>query len=331
MIVFTRTPVRISFLGGGTDYGEYFKSHGGGAVLATAINKFSYIKVSSLQDFFDYRLRVSYSKTELVQTPAEVDHPSVRECLKMMQTPLPLEIHYMGDLPARTGLGSSSSFTVGLLNALHAFQGEAVGPQQLAEEACDLEHNRIGERVGYQDQYMAAFGGLRHVQFLPSEEVVSRPLPLTAARVQEFRSHLVVFFTGITRLAHQVLEEQIERTTTRQNDEALGQMHAMVDEGVKILAGTQPLAAFGDLLHESWKLKQSLSSAIANPAISAAYEAGRKAGATGGKLLGAGGGGFLLFFAPPERHAAIRQAVAPMKELPFELEQSGSQVIFFHS
>jgi D-glycero-alpha-D-manno-heptose-7-phosphate kinase len=330
MIVFTRTPVRISFLGGGTDYGEYFKTHGGGAVLATAIDKFSYIKVSSMQDFFDYRLRVSYSKTELVQSPEEVDHPSVRECLKLMQTPLPLEIHYMGDLPARTGLGSSSSFTVGLLNALHAFRGETVAPRQLAEEACDVEHNRIGERVGYQDQYMAAYGGLRRLQFLPEEQVISTPLPLAAERLQEFRSHLIVFFTGITRLAHKVLKEQIERTTARRNDAALARMHSMVDEGVNTLAGAGPVAAFGELLHESWQLKQSLSAAITSPAIGEAYEAGRAAGAIGGKLLGAGGGGFLLFFAPPQAHPAIREALKPMKELPFEFEQCGSQTIFVH-
>ena len=330
MIVITRTPVRVSFLGGGTDYGEYFKTHGGGAVLATAIDKFSYIKVSSLQDFFDYRLRVSYSKTELVQSPDKVEHPSVRECLTLMQTPLPLEIHYMGDLPARTGLGSSSSFTVGLLHALHAFRGEAVSPKQLAEEACDVEHNRIGERVGYQDQYMAAFGGLRHVQFLPSAEIITTPLPLSTERRAEFRAHLMIFYTGITRMAHSVLKEQIERTNTSRNDAALARMRALVDEGVKVLAGAGPISAFGDLLHESWQLKQSLSSAIANPAIVAAYDAGRAAGAIGGKLLGAGGGGFLLFFAPPERHAALRQALHPMKELNFELEQSGSQIIFFH-
>jgi len=331
MIVITRTPVRISFLGGGTDYREFFAQHGGGAVLATAIDKFSYIKVSSQLDFFDYKLRVTYRKTELATTVGEIEHPSVRECLRFLKTPLPLEIHYMGDLPARTGLGSSSSFTVSLLHALHAYRGEAVGPQCLAQEACAIEHDWIKERVGYQDQYMAAFGGLRHVRFAAEDDITAMPLPLTRARLQEFRAHLLVFYTGLTRLAHEVLPEQLAKTTAGANTTALLEMRALVDEGVRVLTSTCPISDFGALLHRSWELKQSLSAAIANPGILAAYAAARRAGALGGKLLGAGGGGFLLFVAPPDAHAGIRAALHDLKELPFEFEQGGSQIIFHHA
>jgi D-glycero-alpha-D-manno-heptose-7-phosphate kinase len=331
MIVITRTPVRISFLGGGTDYREFFAQHGGGAVLATAIDKFSYITVSSLLDYFDYKLRVTYRKTELANAIDAIEHPSVRECMRFLRAPLPIEIHYMGDLPARTGLGSSSSFTVGLLHALHAYRGEEVGPQQLAHEACTVEHEWIKERVGYQDQYMAAFGGLRHVQFRSDHDIHVAPVPLPPARLQEFRDHLLIFYTGLTRLAHEVLKEQIAKTTAGDNTAALFEMRTLVDEGVRVLSGSAPISAFGALMHRAWELKQSLSSAISNPAITAAYGAARRAGAVGGKLLGAGGGGFLLFVAPPDAHAGIRAALHELKELPFAFEHGGSQVIFHHA
>ena len=330
MIVITRTPVRISFLGGGTDYSEFFTRHGGGEVLATAINKYSYIKVSRLHDFFEYRLRVGYSKTELVASAEEVEHPSVRECLKFTKTPLPLEINYTGDLPSRTGLGSSSSFTVGLLNALHAYRGVVAGAEQLAREALEVEHNWIHERVGYQDQCMAAYGGLKHIKFYTPENFEVTPVPLTAARLQEFRAHLLVFYTGLTRYAHQVLKEQLKKTESDENTKGLLEMRALVGEGVRVLAGSNSLHEFGELLHRSWEIKRTLSSAITTPEIVAAYDRGRKAGAIGGKLLGAGGGGFLLFFVPQKKQRAVRAALAPMKELDLTFEPLGSQIIFHH-
>ncbi len=331
MIVITQTPVRMSFLGGGTDYKEFFMQHGGGEVLATAIDKFSYIQLSSMHDFFDYQLRVSYRKTELVHSIDEVEHPSVRECLKYMRTPLPLEIHYSGDLPARTGLGSSSSFTVGLLNALYAMQGRAAGHAQLAHDACEVEHSWIRERVGFQDQYMAAFGGIRHITFHDNGEISATPVPISSERRAAFRSHLLVFYTGLTRLAHKVLKEQLENTTQNRNTDVLLRMRSLVKEGVTVLSGSDDIGIFGDLLHESWQLKQTLSTAIATQEISQAYDAARNAGARGGKLLGAGGGGFLLFFAPPETHDAIRTVLAPMKELHFEFEPTGSRLIFYET
>ncbi len=330
MIVITRTPVRISFLGGGTDYAEFFTQHGGGEVLATAIDKYSYLKVNTLQEFFEYRLRVGYSRTELVQSVDEVQHPSVRACLTFTRTPLPVEINYTGDLPSRTGLGSSSSFTVGLLNALHAYNGQVSGADQLAREALDVEHNWIKERVGYQDQCMAAYGGFRHIIFRTPTEFDVRPVPMSVPRLRALREHILVFYTGLTRFANDVLKEQIKKTSEGANTAALLTMRAMVRQGVELLTSCAPLEQFGELLHASWELKQSLSSAITTPEIVDAYQRARAAGAIGGKLLGAGGGGFLLFIVPPARQHAVRAALAPMKELPFEFEPLGSQIIFYH-
>lgn len=329
MIVITQTPVRMSFLGGGTDYRTFFAAHGGGEVLATTIDKFSYIHVGPLHDFFDYNFRISYRKTELVQHIGEIEHPSVRECLRFRNIHSPLQIHYSGDLPARTGLGSSSSFTVGLLHALYAFQGHAVSPETLASDACEIEHNRIGERVGFQDQYMAAYGGLRHLTFHEDGDVTAAPVPLKKERLETLRAHILVFYTGLTRLAHKVVKEQWEKTAAGDCTHALCTMRNMVREGVRILTTDENILSFGDLLHESWQLKQSLSSSIATDAIAHAYTAARNAGARGGKLLGAGGGGFLLFFAPPHTHDAIRTALTPMKELHFSFEPQGSRIIFY--
>lgn len=330
MIVITRTPVRISFLGGGTDYGEFFSRHGGGEVLVTTIDKYSYIKVSRLHESFEYRLRVGYSKTELLQEVDEVQHPSVRECLKFTGTPLPIEINYTGDLPSRTGLGSSSSFTVGLLNALHAYSGMITSPEQLTSEAIEVEHKRLKERVGYQDQTIAAYGGFRHIRFHSHDHIQVTPVPLQKERLQALRDHIVVFYTGLTRFATEVLANQIERTKSDHNTKALLRMRSMVEEGLDVLTGNGPLADFGELLHESWMLKQSLSSSMTTPQIIEMYDRARSAGAVGGKLLGAGGGGFLLFIVSPEKKAAVRAAMTPLLELDFNFEPLGSQIIFYH-
>ena len=331
MLVITRTPIRISFLGGGTDYAEFFEPHGGGEVLAAAIDKFCYLKVNTLHDFFEYRLRVSYRKTELCQSVDEVEHPSVRECLKFTRAALPLEIHYMGDLPARTGLGSSSAFTVGLLNALHAYKGEVAGAEQLAREANEVEHNWIKERVGYQDQCMAAYGGIKHIKFTDRERISVQPIPLSKERMRGLRSNIMIFYTGLTRFAHEILKEQVEKTRNNSNTAALIKMRELVGEGIKILTdNNRKLSEFGELLDEGWQIKKSLSESISNPEISAAYEKALKSGAVGGKLLGAGGGGFLLFIVPPDKQKAVREAMFPMKELQFDFAPLGSQVIFYH-
>jgi len=331
MIVITRTPIRINFLGGETDYDEFFVSHGGDEVLAAAIDKYCYIEVNTLHDFFEYRLRVSYKKTEIVQSINEIQHPSVRECLKFMKTELPLEIHYMGDLPARTGLGSSSAFTVGLLNALHAYKSAVVSAEQLAREANEVEHNWIKERVGYQDQCMAAYGGIKHIKFINKDKIIVQPVMLDKIRLNELRNNIMIFYTSLTRSAHKILKEQVEKTKNNFNTKNLIKMRSLVREGIKILTDNNTtLNAFGELLHEGWKIKKSLSKFIANPEISVAYEKAMKAGAIGGKFLGAGGGGFLLFVVPPEKQNGVRNTLFPMKELVFDFAPLGSQVVFYH-
>jgi D-glycero-alpha-D-manno-heptose-7-phosphate kinase len=327
-MIVTRAPLRISFFGGGTDYPEYFREHGG-QTLGAAIDKYSYITVTDLAPLFDYTIRITYSLTELVSSIDEIKHPSVRECLRLLGLEGGLEIHCVGDLPARSGLGSSSSFTVALLHALHAHKGELVAAQQLAEEAVYVEREMIGERVGVQDQFLAAHGGLLHLELGRSETARVSPVPISRERLAQFQQHLMLFYTGVQRSAHEVLEEQMERTRSGAITEDLAAMARQVDAGIEILASDAPLAAFGDLLDSAWKMKRGLSSQISNLRFDAWYERAREAGAHGGKLLGAGGGGFFLLFVPPERHEAVRSALAGLQEVAIGLDQSGSRLIVY--
>lgn len=327
-MIITQTPLRISFLGGGTDYPEHFRLHGG-AVLATSIDKYVYLTVSPLTKFFDYRIRISYSKTELCRTVDEIQHPSVRECLRYLGIDGGMEIHVMSDLPARTGLGSSSSFTVGLLHALHAFRGEIVTRAQLAAEAVHVERECIRERVGLQDQYVAAHGGLLHLQFTPEGRVLLTPLAVSRERLSELQERLLLFYTGQQRIAHDVLEQQMARTQAGSLTGDLRQLHELVARGIEIVHSRQPWTAFGRLLHEGWLLKRRFSETVSNPLVDEAYEQARRAGAEGGKLLGAGGGGFLLVFVEPERQPAVRAALADLKEVRIGFESQGSRLVFF--
>jgi D-glycero-alpha-D-manno-heptose-7-phosphate kinase len=322
----TKTPLRISFFGGGTDYPAHYEKHGG-AVLNTSIDQYIYITVSRLNPLFDHCLRVSYSRTELVKAVAEIVHPSVRCCLQHLNIERGMEISVSSDLPARTGLGSSSAFTVGLLHALHAFQGRLADQRKLAEEAIFVEQKLIGERVGSQDQIATAMGGLRRIVFRPGRTFEPEILPVSHRRRDELHSHLMMFFTGISRSADAVLIEQSART--EHNLAPLARMRQQVDEATEILCDErQDLRAFGELLHQAWELKKSLSSKISLEVVDHAYADARAAGAIGGKLLGAGGGGFLLVFAPPEKHAAIRAALAPLVPIPFGLESDGTRLIY---
>ncbi|MCS6853121.1 MAG: hypothetical protein NZ700_18350 [Gemmataceae bacterium] len=327
-MIITQTPLRISFLGGGTDYPEHFRHHGG-AVLATSINKYVYLTVQPLTRFFDYRIRISYSRTELCSHVDEIQHPSVRECLKFLGIEGGIEIHVMSDLPARTGLGSSSAFTVGLLHALHAFRGELVGREQLAAEAVLVERERIGERVGCQDQYVAAHGGLLHISFSPNDVVVTTPLVLSRERRQALESRLLIFYTGQQRTAHDILQEQLRRTREGKLTAELRDLQQLVAEGLRVLDSSRPLGEFGALLHEGWLLKRRFSQAVSNPLVDAAYEHARRAGAVGGKLLGAGGGGFLLLFVEPDQQSAVRAALAYLREVPFSFDNQGSRLVFY--
>jgi D-glycero-alpha-D-manno-heptose-7-phosphate kinase len=326
-LIITRTPVRVSLLGGGTDYPAHFRRHGG-QTLGAAIDKYSYLTVNPMAPLFDYSIRVGYSRTELVQTVDEVRHPSVRECLRFTRVDGSIEINYVGDLPARTGLGSSSSFTVGLLHALHAFKGEFVGRRQLAEEAVHVEQEMIRERVGVQDQYTCAYGGLVHLSFGRDGNVTVSPVPLPAARLSDLQAHLMLLYTGVTRHSQEIVEHQLERTSAGSLVEELGSLSALVDQAVELLTHDRPIACFGELLHSSWMIKRELSSRITSPRIDEYYEKGRGAGAIGGKLLGAGGGGFLLLLVPPPQQHAVEEAVG-LPRVPFAFDFSGSSLLFY--
>jgi D-glycero-alpha-D-manno-heptose-7-phosphate kinase len=328
-VIISRTPVRLSFFGGGTDYREYFEREGG-AILGTTIDKYIYVSVNRLSDFFEYKIRVGYSRAELVNNVDEIIHPSVRETLKHKKLDGNLDIHIFADLPARTGLGSSSSFTVGLLNALYALKRSKIEAQELAEEAIYIEQQLIKEHVGCQDQMHAAYGGLNIIEFSKSD-ISLRPVSISDEKKAHLNASLMVFFTGLTRYANDILKEQIENTKTCSKDEYLKRMHQMVFEAEKIIADNDQermIEDLGRLLDESWNLKKKLSSRITNGFINDCYEKALKAGAYGGKLAGAGSGGFLFFLVPLDKKDSVREALDGLLEVHFNFENQGSKIIY---
>jgi len=325
-MIITRTPFRVSFFGGGTDYPAWYQHHGG-AVLATTINKYCYISCRYLPPFFDHKFRVVYSKIEDRKNIDEILHPPVREALRYLNFDKGVEIHHDGDLPARSGLGSSSSFTVGLLNALYSLKGVMVDKAELARRAIHIEQDRLKEAVGSQDQTLAAYGGLNRIEFLRNGEIDVQPLTLHPDRIKELNSHLMLYFTGISRTASEVVQEYLQEMMAKERQ--LERAREMVDEALAILRDGKDLARFGRLLHESWQLKRSLSQKISTSYVDQIYEAGLAAGAIGGKLIGAGGGGFVLLFVPPERQPAVTQRLRKLVHVPIKFEFSGSRVIFF--
>jgi D-glycero-alpha-D-manno-heptose-7-phosphate kinase len=325
-MIISRTPFRISFFGGGTDYPAWYLKHGG-AVLATTINKYCYITCRYLPPFFEHRIRVVYSKIENCHTLEEINHPSVREVLRFLNFTRGLEIHHDGDLPARSGMGSSSSFTVGLLHALHALEGRMVSKQKLASEGIHVEQNCLNETVGSQDQVLAAHGGLNHVSFSSAGEINVRPVPLARERATALNDHLMLIYTGIKRTASDVASSFVPDIDKRRRQ--LRIMMDMVGEGLSILGGNGDLVSFGKLLHESWQEKRSFSNQIANREVDEIYDQALGAGAIGGKLLGAGGGGFLLLLVPPENQERVRDRLSSLIHVPFKFESAGSQVIFY--
>ncbi len=325
-MIISRTPFRVSFFGGGTDYPAWY-THEKGAVLVTTIDKYCYLTCRWLPPFFPHRHRIVYSKIENAPDVARIAHPAVRESLRHVGIDAGVEIHHDGDLPARSGLGSSSAFTVGLLNALYALKGRMVSRMQLATDAIHVERELAGEAVGSQDQVSTAYGGLNRIEFGSGGDMLVTPVTLPSERKRELESHLMLFFTGFTRHASRIAAKQIENTSRKTAE--LRAMYGMVDEAVGILASDADLGEFGRLLHETWTLKRQLSNAITNERIDRMYEAARAAGATGGKLLGAGGGGFLLLFVPPERRAAVTSALSSALHVPFRFEHQGTQIIFY--
>lgn len=330
MLLISRTPKRISFFGGGTDYRDFFLRHGG-AVLGATLDQYIYISIKTLKSaFFDHNIRIAYAKTELVKEVSEIEHPSIRECLKHRGIAGNLDIHIFSDLPARTGLGSSSSFTVGFLNGLNALEERILSKQQLAEEACHVEQDLIQENVGCQDQFHAVFGGFNIIEFGENTTKVI-PLVLEPEKKEILQSHLMVFYTGLTRNASAVLQEQIERTKNRTLDGVLLRMKEMVYEAQEMIAhfsGEKMAEKLGQLLHEGWEAKKKLSSRISNTFIDQVYAAAMQAGAYGGKLCGAGSGGFLAFLVPPEKQVSVRESLSGLKEVDFRFEDHGSSIIY---
>ncbi|MFN0052106.1 MAG: kinase [Planctomycetales bacterium] len=327
-MIISRTPFRISFFGGGTDYPAWFREHGG-AVLATSIDKYCYLTCRYLPPFFEHRLRIVYSKIENCKTIDDIAHPAVREVLRFLKVERGLEIHCDNDLPARSGMGSSSSFTVGLLHALHALKGEMPDKPQLAREGIHVEQQLLQETVGCQDQVMAAHGGLRQVLFHEDGGISVQPLTISRARSAELNAHLMLFYTGIARTSSDVARTYVTDLAAKRRQMRL--MRDLVDEGTSILAAGSDLTSFGELLHEAWLAKRSLGAHVSNPQVDELYAEAQAAGAIGGTLTGAGGGGFMLLFVPLERQAAVRERLRNLVHVPFRFDAAGTQIIFFEA
>ncbi|RJQ27264.1 kinase [Candidatus Parcubacteria bacterium] len=326
-MIITRTPFRISFFGGGTDYPIYYRQHGG-AVLSTTINKYCYITTRYLPPYFDHKYRIRYSTNEETQILEEINHPSVRECLKFVGIDRGVEIVHSSDIPAMSGIGSSSSFTVGLLNTLYALQGKMVTKRKLAFDAIRVEQELIGENVGSQDQVAAAFGGMNKIEFGGNDGIFVQPIILNVEKLQYLQERMLFYFTGFSRFSSEIAEEQIKQTPTKLAE--LATMREMVEEAISILSSNMAgMDDFGRLLHESWKLKKSLSNKISSPKIDTIYETARQAGALGGKICGAGGGGFILLFVSPENQAKVKAALSDLLLVPFRFEHLGTHVIFY--
>jgi D-glycero-alpha-D-manno-heptose-7-phosphate kinase len=325
-MVISRTPYRISFFGGGTDYPAWYRENGG-AVLGTAIDKYCFITCRYLPPFFEHRLRVVYSKIENCQRVADIQHPVVRAVLGMLRFERGLEIHHDGDLPARSGMGSSSAFTVGLLQAMYGLLGRLTSQRQLAAEAIHVEQDLIGETVGAQDQVFASFGGFNRLEFKPDDSFRVEPLTLAKNRLEELNGSLMLFYTGLRRTASEVAASYVTDIGARTKQ--LTRMRQMVDEGMEILAAHDSLDAFGELLDEAWRLKRSLSGVVSNTQVDDIYAEARRAGARGGKLLGAGGGGFVLFYVPPACREQVKERLRGLLWVPFQFDTGGSQLIFY--
>jgi D-glycero-alpha-D-manno-heptose-7-phosphate kinase len=325
-MIITRTPFRISYFGGGTDYPAWFQKHGG-AVLATTIDKYCYITCRYLPPFFAHKTRILYSKVEMVDSNDQIEHPAVRGILAQMGINEGIELHHDGDLPARTGLGSSSAFVVGLLNALSALKNTMPTKMELAKSAIHIEQEVLRENVGCQDQVITAFGGLQRIEFEKNGDIRMTPMVVSQERLEELQAHTLLYFTGFSRIASEIVKEQLERLPDKTRE--LKRMYEMVDESIGLLLGKSSLDAFGRLLDESWSLKRGLSSKVSLPEIDEIYEAAKSAGALGGKLIGAGGGGFMMLFAPPRAHAAIRERLKKLLHIPFRFDNEGSRIIYY--
>jgi D-glycero-alpha-D-manno-heptose-7-phosphate kinase len=325
-MIISRTPYRISFFGGGTDYPGWYLKHGG-SVLATAIDKYCYITCRYLPPFFEHKSRIVYSRIESCTHVDQIQHPSVRETLRFMNIERGFEIHHDGDLPARSGMGSSSSFTVGLLNALYALKGIMPSKHQLLTESIHIEQNMIKETVGSQDQTMAAYGGFNHVNFMQNGDITVSPVIMSSEAMHHFNDHLMLIYTGIKRTAADVAESYVPNIEDKKRQ--LRIMKDLAEEALTVLGKGGNFDEFGLLLHEAWQAKRSLSARVSNSEVDAMYVAALAAGALGGKITGAGGGGFMLLFVPPECQKNVRESLKCQIHVPFRIDHTGSQIVYF--
>lgn len=326
-MIISRTPFRVSFFGGGTDYPAWFREHGG-AVLGTTIDKYCYISLRRLPPVFDHKHKLIYSKIELVNELEEIQHPAIKGVLSEFKVTQGLSIHHDGDLPARTGLGSSSAFTVGLINALQALDGKMSSAKYLAEEAIRIEQDVIKEHVGSQDQVWAAFGGTNRIDFLPDGTFTVTPLIMPLERRKELNAHIMLFFTGFTRIASQIAQEKIANMPNRERH--LRIIRQMVDEGMsQIISPHGDIRQIGKLLNEGWMLKRELATNVSTSEVDEIYQAGIEAGALGGKLLGAGGGGFIMFFVEPHKQEAVRARLRNLVHVNVEIGSPGSTIVVY--
>jgi len=327
-MIITKTPYRVSFFGGGTDYPDWFKENGG-AVLAASISHYCYIHGRIFPPFFNYNYRIVWSKIEEVLELDDIEHPVIREALKWKNLNVGMEIHHNGDLPARSGLGSSSSFSVGLLHMLHALNGELPSKEKLTQEAIFLEQSLLGETVGIQDQILASHGGLNKVKIEESGEYSLDPIVLTKQRASDFEDRILLFYTGISRFASNIAKKQVSAIPKKTNE--LHEMQKIVGIASDILLNGNDLDDFGRLLHQSWKLKRSLEPSIAPGFVNDIYTKAIRAGAVGGKLLGAGGGGFMIFYVTPEMRQSVLNALSNLLLVPFSIDYNGTQLMYSQS
>jgi len=326
-MIISKTPLRMSFVGGGSDLPAYYRQYGG-AVLSVAIDKYVYVTINNK---FDNRIRVSYSKTEEVSSVSEIEHKLVRESLKMLQIKGGVEITTIADIPSRgTGLGSSSCFTVGLLHVLHAYQHRYVSASQLGEQSCQIEIDICGDPIGKQDQYASAFGGFNFIKFNPDDSVDVQPIICKKETLRELEDNIIIFYSGIVRSASELLKKQSANIASDKKKQET--MTRMVDLTYLLRDELQKdnINAFGEILHENWLLKKEVNGDVSNPMIDEWYQKGLARGAIGGKILGAGAGGFLMFYAPKEHHDTIANALSELRRIDIKFERAGSRIIFFH-
>ena len=324
-MIITKTPFRMSFFGGGTDIPEYFYEHKG-AVLSTTFDKYRYVNVRHLPRFFEYKTHLTYSKMEYINEIDEINHPAIRNAMKMLDMH-EIRLIYEADLPARSGLGTSSSFAVGMLNAFYALKGKYANKKKLADEAIYLERELCKEAGGWQDQIAASFGGLNRIDF-SGDEYDIRPIVISPERKRKLENNLMLFFTGFTRFSSEIqMENQV---VAKSKTEYLSEMYDLVDEAEQILVNkTKDIDNFGRLLDKTWKLKKQTGSKISTSSIDRLYEIGIKEGALGGKLLGAGGGGFLVFYVPEEYQTRVKDAMKDLVYVPFRFEEGGTRIIHY--